>query len=57
MDAKIEQIPINIPMIFLYEVIFDNQAFWGFVCVFENKHLQIQLTPDVIIPYPAFLRS
>lgn len=57
MDGKIEKMPINIPMIFLYEIIFDNQAFWGFVCVFENKYLQIQLTPDVIIPYPAFLRS
>lgn len=54
---KLKQIPINILMLFQYELAFDYQAFQSFVCLLENKHLQIQLTPDVIIPHPAFLRS
>lgn len=54
---KLEKIPIYILRIFLYAMAFDIQDFQGLVCVFANKHSQIQLTPDVIIPHPAFLRS
>lgn len=54
---KLKQTPINILMISLHEIPFDNQAFQGFACVLENKYLQIQLTPDIIIPHSAFLRS
>lgn len=54
---KLKQMPIYILMIFLYAMVFDKQVFQGLVCVFANKHSQIQLTPDVIIPHPDFLRS